>query len=449
VHAELPLINGFAPAAAVGWSDGGPVSAARFCAAARVLAAELPRRRYAINLCEDRLNFMLGFAAALIARQVSLLPYTKAPGAIRELCMAHADSYCISDGSDLPAGVPAIMAPPWRAFDAAAEAPTIPADCEALVAFTSGSTGRPQAHCKTWGSLVSDARSLFRDLGVDGSGAGAIVGTVPPQHVYGLETTVMLPLQNGLASHSAMPLLPADITAALTRGGERCWLATTPLHLQACVAENADLPNLAGIVCATMPLSAELARDAEKRWAAPVQEIYGCTEAGAVAVRRPAFAARWRARPGIALQRRDRDVWVAGGHLPHPMKLPDRIELVSDTEFKLLGRPDDMVKIAGKRVSLEALNRELQRVPGVRDGVFFIPEDCPPGRPRLAALAVAPGCDGSAIRRALRERIDAVFLPRPLLIVDALPRGTMGKIPREGLHTLAAAAKGRRSRRSA
>lgn len=449
MNAELPLINGFDRAATVGWSDGEPVSAARFCAAARALAADLPQRRHAINLCEDRLNFMVGFAAALIARQVSLLPYTKAPGVIRELCVAHTDSYCISDGGDLPVGVPAIMVPPWRAFGAAAEVPVIPADLEALVAFTSGSTGQPQAHSKTWGSLVSDARSLFRDLGVDASGAGTIVGTVPPQHVYGLETTVMLPLQNGLAAHSAIPLLPADITAALARVGGRCWLAATPLHLQACVAEEVPLPHLAGIVCATMPLSAELARQAERRWDVPVQEIYGCTEAGAVAVRRPAFAESWRVRPGMTLRRRDRDVWVGGGHLPQPIKLPDRIELASETEFKLLGRPGDMVKIAGKRVSLEALNQELQRVPGVSDGVFFIPEDCPPGRPRLAALVVAPGCDASAIRRALRERIDAVFLPRPVLIVDALPRGAVGKIPRAGLQTIAATAKSRRPRRSA
>jgi acyl-coenzyme A synthetase/AMP-(fatty) acid ligase len=145
----------------------------------------------------------------------------------------------------------------------------------------------------------------------------------------------------------------------------------------------------------------------------------------------------------MRLQQKGSDTWVEGGHLPHPMKLPDRIELNSDTEFTLLGRPGDMAKIAGKRVSLEALNHELQRVPGVRDGVFFVPDDCPPGEARLAALVVAPELDAGAILRALRERIDSVFLPRPLLIVDALPRGATGKIPREGLLALAEAAQAR------
>jgi acyl-coenzyme A synthetase/AMP-(fatty) acid ligase len=445
--AGLPLISGFEPSAAVGWAGGDAIGAARFCAAAAEFAAVLPRRRYVLNLCEDRLNFMLGFAAALIGRQVSLLPYSKAPGVVRDLCSTHADSCCISDGSDLPAGVTAIMVPPWRALNGASEAPLIPADLEALVAFTSGSTGRPQAHSKTWGSLVSDARSLFCDLGIDRSGACTILGTVPPQHVYGLETTVMLPLQNGAAVHSGIPLLPADMTAALAGMPGMRWLATTPLHLRACIADCVRLPGIRGIVCATMPLSVDLAREAEQMWAVPVQEIYGCTEAGAVAVRRPARSARWRVRPGMRLQQKGPDTWVDGGHLPYPIRLPDRIGLVSDTEFTLLGRPGDMVKIAGKRISLEALNHELQRMPGVRDGVFFVPDDCPPGQARLAALVVAPELDAAAVLSALRERVDAVFMPRPLLIVDALPRGATGKVPREGLLALAQAAqtRGRRS----
>jgi acyl-coenzyme A synthetase/AMP-(fatty) acid ligase len=38
----------------------------------------------------------------------------------------------------------------------------------------------------------------------------------------------------------------------------------------------------------------------------------------------------------------------------------------------------------------------------------------------------------------LRERIDPVFLPRPLIFVDRLPRNDTGKLPQEALRTLAA-----------
>ena len=43
------------------------------------------------------------------------------------------------------------------------------------------------------------------------------------------------------------------------------------------------------------------------------------------------------------------------------------------------------------------------------------------------------------LTEALRERIDAVFLPRPLLFVARLPRNSTGKLPQEALLALAAA----------
>jgi acyl-coenzyme A synthetase/AMP-(fatty) acid ligase len=47
------------------------------------------------------------------------------------------------------------------------------------------------------------------------------------------------------------------------------------------------------------------------------------------------------------------------------------------------------------------------------------------------AFVVAPGVARGVLVAALRARIDAVFLPRPLYFVDALPRNATGKLPRE------------------
>ena len=426
-------LRGFDAASLIGWHRGEPVSAARFCAAAAALAAALPRKRHVLNLCEDRLSFALGFTAALIAGQVSLLPSSRAAGAVREIFASHPDTCCLADHNELPAGLPAMIVPPWPAEPGGSLAlPGSPGDQVAVVIFTSGSTGRPQPHVKTWRSLVAAAQGLARRLGIAPGERSAMLGTVPPQHMYGLETTIMLPLQNGLAIHSARPLLPADIAAALGELPPARWLATTPIHLRAALGENARFPELAGILSATMPLPADLAREVERRWSAPVLEIYGCTEAGTVALRRPAREERWRACEGIGLVQKGGDTWVSGGHLDGDLKLPDCIEVVSEQEFVLLGRPGDLVKIAGKRTSLEALNCELQRIPGVRDGVFFVPESGAGDR-RLSARVVAPRLKPEAILRALRERIDAAFLPRPLIIVDALPRNATGKLEREGL----------------
>jgi acyl-coenzyme A synthetase/AMP-(fatty) acid ligase len=55
---------------------------------------------------------------------------------------------------------------------------------------------------------------------------------------------------------------------------------------------------------------------------------------------------------------------------------------------------------------------------------------------RLAACVVAPGMEAPHLLTALREYIDPVFLPRPLVFVDALPRNRTGKLPRAALQAL-------------
>jgi len=57
---------------------------------------------------------------------------------------------------------------------------------------------------------------------------------------------------------------------------------------------------------------------------------------------------------------------------------------------------------------------------------------------RLIALVVAPELTAPALMQALRERIDPVFLPRPLLFVDTLPRNAAGKLPHHATQALLA-----------
>jgi acyl-coenzyme A synthetase/AMP-(fatty) acid ligase len=49
------------------------------------------------------------------------------------------------------------------------------------------------------------------------------------------------------------------------------------------------------------------------------------------------------------------------------------------------------------------------------------------------AFVVAPGLRTEAILSALRERVDQAFLPRPLMIVDRLPRNSLGKLSSEAV----------------
>ena len=133
--------------------------------------------------------------------------------------------------------------------------------------------------------------------------------------------------------------------------------------------------------------------------------------------------------------------WAHGGTVAEPTALGDVVESIASDRFILRGRTEDMVNIAGKRSSLSYLSHQLTAIPGVVDGVFFV-RDAAAQQPsgtttRLSAIAVAPGLTAAAIMRELRQRVDPVFLPRPLRLVAQIPRNSTGKLRRDTLEVLA------------
>jgi acyl-coenzyme A synthetase/AMP-(fatty) acid ligase len=254
--------------------------------------------------------------------------------------------------------------------------------------------------------------------------------------MYGLESSVLMVMQGGLALHAGRPFYPADILAELAALPRPRCLVTTPIHLRALLAETTVLPQLDFLLCATAPLAPQLAAAAETRFAAPLYEIYGCTEAGQLATRRTVETVEWHALPGLRLHQDEHGTWVKGGHVETAALLHDVIELRGHTRFLLHGRTADLVNIAGKRTSLASLNYHLNSISGVCDGVFAMPDEEDGAVARLTAFVVAPGLTGESVMNALRQRIDPVFLPRPLCLVESLPRNDTGKLPREALRRL-------------
>jgi acyl-coenzyme A synthetase/AMP-(fatty) acid ligase len=304
------------------------------------------------------------------------------------------------------------------------------AEQPAVVLFTSGTTGRPKRIAKSWGVLVCSARSAGSRLGLVTFQGGSIIATVPHQHSYGLESVILLALEHGLAVAAERPFYPADIQAAIEAAPRPRVLVTTPVHIRALVAERAK-PAVDLILSATAPLSVELAAKAEEGFQAPLVEIYGSTETGQIATRRTVHEAEWRCLDDVLLRRQDGRSLVAGGAVPAPTFLEDMIEHTGSDTFLLAGRSAELVDVAGKHTTLSHLNHQLLSIDGVRDGIFAMPETDVRYISRLVAFAVAPGLRAEAILSVLRERIDPAFLPRPLILVDVLPRNNLGKLPRD------------------
>lgn len=431
---DIPLLATPDFARTLLWHAGAPVSVATFLAAVQALAAELPPARFAVNLCADRYGFLVAFCAAASAGQTNLLPPSRAPRAVQQLLHTHAGCYALLD-DDFDCGDVQAFRFALRRFAAAtppASCPKVPAGHVVAIGYTSGSTGEPKANAKTWGSLCASTALNASLLGTDAAPA-ALVATVPAQHMYGLELSILLPLRSCASVHTGRPLFPADVAQALTEVPAPRVLVTTPFHLRALLQDDTALPAMAAIVSATAPLSADLARQAEQRLGTRVVEVFGSTETGVIAHRRTAYNDPWQLYPGVRLKPQPDGTLVEAQHFDAPASLQDIVELLPSRQFILCGRNSDLLEIAGKRASLGDLTQRLLGLPGVRDGVVFQLDADAAGVRRLAALVVAQPASEAAILAELRRDLDPVFVPRPLKCVAALPRNDAGKLPREAL----------------
>jgi acyl-coenzyme A synthetase/AMP-(fatty) acid ligase len=262
------------------------------------------------------------------------------------------------------------------------------------------------------------------------------VATVPPQHMFGLETSVLAPLLVGACTYAGRPFYPEDVRQALALADTPPTLVSTPLHLRACVAAALEWPPVQQVISATAPLDRDLAANVEQIMRTRVTEIFGCSEAGSFASRMSAMECDWQMYPGMVIEQAGEKAQISGGHLPEAISLSDHLQILSSTSFRFVGRHSDMIKVAGKRASLSELNIKLNSIPGVSDGIFVMREQQQNSVSRLLALVAAPGLDVAEIQQALAASIDPVFLPRPLLKVEALPRNDAQKLPRQALDRL-------------
>ncbi|MBK8524001.1 MAG: acyl-CoA synthetase [Betaproteobacteria bacterium] len=435
---SLPLLDRKrAPGETFAWRPEGPATVGDFLAAAHWLAGRLPAGDWLLNLCEDRYRFAVGFAAGLIAGKTSLQPSSLSPETLHQLAADYPGLAALCDGETETGNLPRIPFPALPALAPCADVPEIDAEREVAILFTSGSTGLPQPQRKTWGRLVCNARAGASVLGLDACPHN-IVGTVPIQHSYGFESTFLLALHGGCPIWSGKPFFPQDIAAALAAVPQPRLLVTTPFHLSALLAADIPLPPVERVLSATAPLTAELAARAEQRCNTCVEEIYGTTESGQLASRRTVDGPAWKCLPEIILTQKAGQTVASGGHVEGEVLLGDVIERLPDNKFLLLGRHADLINIAGKRTSLAYLNHQINAIPGVVDAAFHLPDGDESETPRLTAFVVAPALERQQLLAALRQRIDPIFLPRPLILLDTLPRNSTGKLPREALQALCA-----------
>ncbi|KIC07244.1 hypothetical protein RA19_24710 [Leisingera sp. ANG-M1] len=304
---------------------------------------------------------------------------------------------------------------------------------------TGGSTGRPKLVLRSRSANAAEVSRVLDRFGRGLPRLEALVSTVPFEHMFGYTLGLQLGEAKGIAMQTRRPVFPADLRNEIAEvrnrnKADKVWLVTTPTHLRSYGRLKDRIEHVAGIVSATSPMDPGLAIGAKKVFGAPILEIYGSTETGAVASRvwdgAETDSPVWTPLTGAELTVGDdnRPTWI----LENGQASVTLNDLVSreGQGFRLLGRADDALKVAGKQQRLGTLTHLLGQAPGVRDGAYVKLDDSEQSAEPVLGMVVAlePGGQVSTVLDHLSGKVDPVFLPRRIAVVDRLPRTETGKL---------------------
>lgn len=307
-----------------------------------------------------------------------------------------------------------------------------------LVVFTSGSSGEPVAIDKRLAQLAREVEALEASFGSD-LGDVVIHGTVSHQHIYGLLFRALWPLAAGRAVAPRL-FFPEEMQAELAKAPGA--LVASPAHLKR-LPETLDWSGARSMLRAVFSsggaLPADAAADVQRLLGLPATEIYGSSETGGIAWRRwNGSAPAWRALPGVEWRIADGQLEIASPHLGDASwwRSEDRAEADGEVGFRLLGRADRIVKIEERRVSLTALEQQLQGLDDIAEARVLVLQ----GARSLLASVVVPSAQGRArldewgaarfsrhLNAALSGSHDAVVRPHRWRFVETLPVNAQGK----------------------
>lgn len=297
---------------------------------------------------------------------------------------------------------------------------------DALVMATSGTTGEPKGVVLTAAAVAASAAATSQRLAVDPA-RHRWLSCLPLNHVGGLSV-----LTRALLTGTPLEVLPGfDLEQVSIRSGPEVMVSLVPTTLARVGPEHFHTVVLGGSAAPT-----ELASN--------VVTTYGLTETGSgvvydgrpldgvevridpatseISVRGPMLLRAYRSRSGD-VDPRDGDGWLRTG---------DSGTLAPDGALSVSGRVSEMIVTGGENVWPAAVEALLRRHPAVSDVAVGGRPDQEWGQ-RVVAWVVP--VDGTAptldqLRSVVMGSLAAFAAPRQLVLVDELPRTSLGKVRR-------------------
>jgi acyl-CoA synthetase (AMP-forming)/AMP-acid ligase II/thioesterase domain-containing protein/acyl carrier protein len=345
----------------------------------------------------------------------------------------------------------------------------------AFILQTSGTTAQPKLIPFSHANMLAAAARMraWFDL----TPRDRCLSVSPPFYSHGLKVTVFTPLLTG--GSVAIPMNPAVVDLSDWFDGLRpTWYSAGPtlhravLDLARNVADAQALHTLRFAVSGGAPLPGEVREDLEGIFGVPVLEHYGSSEAAQIAANlpppgpnRPGTCGRpWPETVAVMGENGERlspgekgEIWVRGptvtsGYLDAPdlnrevfvegwFRTGDLGSLDEDGFLSLHGRISELINRGGEKIAPGEIDTALLRHPAVAEAAAFAFPHPRLGEDVAAAVVLHPGAQTTPaeLRRFLLGELASFKIPHRLLVLDALPKGTTGKVQRRRLSEMVGA----------
>ena len=342
------------------------------------------------------------------------------------------------------------------------------ADDLAAILYTSGTTGRSKGAMLTHGNLLSNAQVLKEYWGWRRAeeGGDVLIHALPIFHVHGLFVGIHGAMLNG---SKMIWLRKFDAKVVLQKFSEATVFMGVPTLYVRLLAEpglsREAVRNMRLFIAGSAPLLAETFSDWKERTGHAIVERYGMSEtvmltsnpyktqhgerrAGTVGFPLPGVGLHIRGDDGRdlpsgeigAIQVKGPSVFT--GYWRMPEKTQE--EFTDDGWFKtgdigkidergyvsIVGRSKDLIISGGYNVYPAEIEGYINELPGVAESAVVGVPHADFGEVGVAVVTPKPGAQlrGADIVAALKSQLANFKIPKDCLVVDELPRNTMGKV---------------------
>ncbi len=329
--------------------------------------------------------------------------------------------------------------------------PVLPPDAR-VIKLTSGSTGKPKGIVTTEENLLADCTNICATMDIRAEDVN--FGAIPLSHSYGFSNLVMPLVTQGTPVVISNDYLPQTIIDSCNR--YRCTvLPGIPMmfdHLASMPESAGSFQTVRTLISAGAPLSPSASRRFNQRFGAPIHSFYGCSECGGITYDRQGSATErgtvGAAMEGVAISlRRSRLIVkshaVALGYLQdafEPFKagefVTDDLAKIQNGEVSLVGRVNDLINIAGKKVNPREIEQVILQMEGVHQVKVYGEPAGARGEVVAAAVVANPDVTRERVREFCQQQLSPHKVPRIVKLIERMPVDERGKITGSALAEL-------------